>query len=626
MAELQHGFTTREEWYHHFEYYFQQIQGFEKLTDIKKSKSFQDWLENYQKSAHHVYLQNLKNNEYLYRHVYYFCKDNHLWKKEVADSLLSYLFRYCTQFEDVEAAYYITESLFVYYEDRHDEISIMKCILVRLICYAFLDIVHFKESILSLCKDGIELYERNYNQLNQEEKSMGLSIYDFESSCMYEYLDSEKDYREEFDAILYSSYVNRMKAIDRFLLEADMHEDYNKALPLIRRVWIASFTSLSLQLKSDMLSDKQIMILFEESIKQRDEINDIDYGGIVNEIIINMCDYHLRIKSGEDVLQSICKLTKVLQNKYDQINSKINIDVLFPIASLAKALDKIDVKRNLKIKASKKLLNLYSGILSQMPTNNYTEHGVDIAIYYYLVPLLKYNDDSDEVYESLMRFTALRQLQTAVHSVMVSNLAELIMSRLLEKNPDLIASAFHMTVSEVNEHAEEFLKYIKKAGLLHDVGKILCTNVINMQYRKLMDLEFETIKFHPLTSYEILTEIPALNNFRDIAAGHHENYDGIGGYPGIIDVRCSPQKIFIDLISICDSIDAATDKYGRNYTATKTLQNVMEEMNTCVGTRYSPELVDFISKDNVLQEQIEHVLSEGRINAYHYMYKLLIDQ
>lgn len=617
MAELEHGFTTREEWFTFFDYYFQQIEKYEGIAIVKKASSFHEWLDGYRYNSHQVYLQNFKNNDYLNRHVYYYAKQNHPWIKEVADSLLSYLFRYCTRFNDVEAAFYITESLYTYYEKQDkDEIALMKCILVKTICYAFLDNVHFKKTILYLCGCGITLYEKHYDRLNQEEKSIGLSIYDFQSSCMYEYLDSHKDYSNEFQDVLYPAYIQRMKMIDRFLLEADMNLDFNQAVPYIRQVWIDSFTALVLQIKKDQMTDKQIQILYDEANKQ------IDQSRLISKLIILMCEYYLLDKSGEEIYHAICSFTKEIPALYRTSNESIN-EAIYSLSSLAKALDRIEVERDKKIQASNMLLMYYSEIFRVISPNNYNEHAVDIAIYYYLIPLLKYNDDPDAVYNNLLKFTAFRQLQTTIHTIMVSSLAGDILSSVIENKPELIANAFHISLSEVKRQKEALLNYIKRAGLLHDVGKILCTNVINMQYRKLMDLEFQTIKFHPVTSYEILTEIPDLTCFRDIAAGHHENYNGIGGYPGIVDTQKSPQKIFIDLISICDSIDAATDTYGRNYTTPKNFQKVLEELNKEVGTRYSPDLVEFISSDKDLQAAIEDRISKGRIDIYQYMYQML---
>ncbi|MEE1464404.1 MAG: hypothetical protein UF734_02105 [Clostridium sp.] len=66
-----------------------------------------------------------------------------------------------------------------------------------------------------------------------------------------------------------------------------------------------------------------------------------------------------------------------------------------------------------------------------------------------------------------------------------------------------------------------------------------------------------------------MNQIPQLKCYHDIAVGHHKSFDDLSGYPKEFHTSQSRQKILIDLISICDSLDAATDYLGRNYAKSK---------------------------------------------------------
>ena len=50
----------------------------------------------------------------------------------------------------------------------------------------------------------------------------------------------------------------------------------------------------------------------------------------------------------------------------------------------------------------------------------------------------------------------------------------------------------------------------------------------------------------------------------------------------------------IDLITLCDCLDAATDCYGRNYHQAKTVEQVLSEFERDSGVRYHPDLVRFL--------------------------------
>ena len=144
-----------------------------------------------------------------------------------------------------------------------------------------------------------------------------------------------------------------------------------------------------------------------------------------------------------------------------------------------------------------------------------------------------------------------------------------------------------------------------------------------MQYRRLIDIEYETIKFHPNSSSTILSDIPSLSIYHDIAIGHHKSFDGTFGYPKEFDNTASPQRILIDLIRICDSLDAATDTFGRLYAAPKSFQTVLKEFQMLKGTSYSDVLVDFISEHEDVQHQLENLLEEEREQVYVEMYHII---
>ncbi len=213
---------------------------------------------------------------------------------------------------------------------------------------------------------------------------------------------------------------------------------------------------------------------------------------------------------------------------------------------------------------------------------------------------------ADEILRITLFLTVFRQPQTAAHTIMVGKLATTIVAAMIDKTPALfMRMSCFSSIAHVQANRQKIIDYVGEAALLHDVGKILSSNVINMQYRRLIDLEFEAIKLHPISSGEILKQIPTIADFYDIAVGHHKSYDGQKGYPIDFDNLHSPQKLFIDLITICDTLDAATDNLGRNYARTKQFKEVLEELNNERGSRYSDSIVDLILNDDELQIQLE---------------------
>ena len=124
----------------------------------------------------------------------------------------------------------------------------------------------------------------------------------------------------------------------------------------------------------------------------------------------------------------------------------------------------------------------------------------------------------------------------------------------------------------------------------------------------------------------MLQNLPQLSIFRDIALGHQKSFDGKSGYPADFDNTVSPIKIFIDIITICDSLDAATDHLGRNYTQAKDFDTVMKELRAGRDTRYSGAVTDLLDEDIPLQKKVRKLLGDGRRDVYFNVHKKILEE
>ena len=87
--------------------------------------------------------------------------------------------------------------------------------------------------------------------------------------------------------------------------------------------------------------------------------------------------------------------------------------------------------------------------------------------------------------------------------------------------------------------------------------------------------EYSKIKEHTVMGEKLIEGIDYLAPFHDIIVGHHKYFNGNGGYPDEFDVISSEIKVFINLISICDTIDTSTDHKGRNYAKKKNFDQIL---------------------------------------------------
>lgn len=612
--ELEHGFTTREEWDEYFKKFFTQIRELEEINSFQMDKEAEQWFTDFKQKSQVLEGKYQENNTYLERHVYYFTREQHAWKKEVADALLAFLYRFSTRFEDIEAAYELAQSLREYYEERNDEVALMKCDMIMLNVYLFLDAVHLKGEILSISQRAIRIFEAHYEELNEEEKSMGLSFYDFQSVASSEYPDEEPFLSAEQ---LFNEYENRMRMLKRFQAEADLDLPLNQVLPYFENCWTSNFLRMAintsdrerLNFTDEQLKHQLAMAerLRDEAVKAEKAVTVIKY-----DTICLMLQYFLGNLHPKEIYDKLMEYETNLPHERmvtweeydDETIDSFNL-ILKSLCILVKEYP--DCKKGIE-QIFNQLLELYI----HFPSNNYLECVADGFIYLYLIPALQYLEKG-KVLLALLHLTVYRQPQTMFHTVMVAQCAKLVMKELIHQRPDsLLHVCGCQSVEDVMRKEEDLITFIENGALLHDVGKILCTNVINMQYRKLNKIEFQVIKYHPMTSFRILNSVPSLRKYADMAVGHHKTYDGQYGYPMEFDNVHAPDKILIDIVSICDSLDAATDYLGRSYAKNKSFGQVLQELQRGSGCRYSEEIVEVIAKSEPLQKELEKLLLYDR--------------
>ena len=120
---------------------------------------------------------------------------------------------------------------------------------------------------------------------------------------------------------------------------------------------------------------------------------------------------------------------------------------------------------------------------------------------------------------------------------------------------------------------------------------------------------------HPQKSELYLKSYPSLQPYRDVLLGHHKSFLGLG-YPESFNNRQSPYFPIINIVQICDCLDAATEVIGRNYHTPKDFDTVIKEFERDRAVIYDPVLVDTIKGDTVLYGALKYKLQTGRPQQY----------
>lgn len=148
-------------------------------------------------------------------------------------------------------------------------------------------------------------------------------------------------------------------------------------------------------------------------------------------------------------------------------------------------------------------------------------------------------------------------------------------------------SKYSLEMAEKLGWPSEEKEKLRKAALLHDLGKIGIPDSILHKRGQLNEEEYNLIKKHEVIGVKILEPLKDLSEILPWILYHHERWDGTG-YPHGLSGEAIPAAS--QIISIADVYDALTT--GRDYKAAFTKEDSIKEIVSKKGVFFNPRLVD----------------------------------
>ena len=172
----------------------------------------------------------------------------------------------------------------------------------------------------------------------------------------------------------------------------------------------------------------------------------------------------------------------------------------------------------------------------------------------------------EETILSLVDMIEKRDTYTAGHTRRVAQYCELIARQL--------------------GHDDTEIEKLKRAAILHDIGKIAIPDAVLLKPGILTPLEYELIKQHAEEGYETLNRIDMYKELAEIMRSHHEREDG-SGYPRGLTSGQIPR--LAQIMAVADSFDAMVS--NRIYKARKEVSAALDELHQQSGTRFAADVV-----------------------------------
>ena len=198
---------------------------------------------------------------------------------------------------------------------------------------------------------------------------------------------------------------------------------------------------------------------------------------------------------------------------------------------------------------------------------------------------------------SLARLAESRDPETGHHLERVQRYAR-VLAQQLARNPRLRGQI-----------DSEFIRLVYLTSPLHDIGKVGIPDSVLLKPGRLSCEEFEIMKMH--TIYGAQTLDAALERFpearflrmaRNIAAHHHERYDGTG-YPSKLAGEDIP--LCARIVALADVYDALTSKrvYKEEFSHSIARGIIIRDS----GTHFDPDVVEAFERS---EEQFRRIHAE----------------
>ena len=133
---------------------------------------------------------------------------------------------------------------------------------------------------------------------------------------------------------------------------------------------------------------------------------------------------------------------------------------------------------------------------------------------------------------------------------------------------------------------------LRRAALLHDLGKLTVPNSILDKPAALDAGEWSVVRKHPAFTHSVLERVPVFREFAHDAANHHEWVNGGGYCLGLRGDALSPTARILAVADVVDALSA-----DRPYRAGLPCADVRGVLKREVGTHFDARCVEACDLD-----------------------------
>ncbi|MCP5003831.1 MAG: response regulator [Planctomycetes bacterium] len=167
-------------------------------------------------------------------------------------------------------------------------------------------------------------------------------------------------------------------------------------------------------------------------------------------------------------------------------------------------------------------------------------------------------------------------------------------------------SEYASSIADVVGVSAREKKILNHAAQLHDIGKVVISELILNKPDKLDEAELKMVQSHPVVGENILEPLDFLKEAKLLIRGHHESFDG-NGYPDKKGGEDIP--ILTKIMTIADAFDAITSQ--RTYHTPLKVDDAISELRRMSGVQFDPSLVDAFVSSKIVKIESDSEIFES---------------
>lgn len=234
----------------------------------------------------------------------------------------------------------------------------------------------------------------------------------------------------------------------------------------------------------------------------------------------------------------------------------------------------------------------YTLVFSYLKSGVYGSITVLVALFLLRLSQKQYIDRTKEAVTELKKKNKALETHTKEITRLNNGLLDTLSTIIDLRDPYVMGHSQRVTryaviiAQEMGLSADQ-IDTIRKASLMHDLGKLGIQTEVLAKKTRLTAPEFEHIKSHVTLGAHLLQTSQALASLTPIVLHHHEHYDGKGYPDGLRGVEIPLEA---RIVCLADAVDAMSS--DRPYRQALNFQEILAEVHACAGNHFDPAVVN----------------------------------